>query len=238
VIVTIREINEELKEDNNPKFIEWDAVGADGKEIKPKIYPAIQVNEQWVHFEDRWDEFKGAKDKTYDIERASIKIGQRTWMPVVKATEVKDVFEQKAAVKMQVYNRDNERTSIERQVSAKCACEIASDKDTIEQILSNAEKIAQWIARREAEAIAEVIKVAKEEEPAQGPLRTTKAPPESAEAVEFDDSPIANRGELWSRCKNYNISRAEGLKLLELDDQSQIVDLDEAWQIIFDSKFL
>jgi len=38
------------------------------------------------------------------------------------------------------------RLSIERQTSVKCACEIASDDATIEQILETAEKIAGWIA--------------------------------------------------------------------------------------------
>ena len=100
MIITIREISEEFKENGEPKYIEWDAVGADGKEIKPKIYPAIQVNEQWIHFKDRWDEFKNAKNKTYDIERASVKVEQGTWMPVIKATEVKDVLAKEAIAKV------------------------------------------------------------------------------------------------------------------------------------------
>ena len=119
MLVTIKAISEELKEDGSPKHIEWEAVGADGKETKPKIYPAIQVNEQWIHFEDRWDEFKNAKDKTYDIERASIKIGQRTWMPIIKAVEVKDVFRQEAVREVQAMAQDDRQTSIEGQVALK-----------------------------------------------------------------------------------------------------------------------
>ena len=41
-----------------------------------------------------------------------------------------------------------QRQSIERQVSVKCACEIASNNETIEQILETAEKIAGWIAKK------------------------------------------------------------------------------------------
>jgi len=40
-----------------------------------------------------------------------------------------------------------QRQSIERQVSIKCACEIASTDEPIEQILETAGKIAKWIAQ-------------------------------------------------------------------------------------------
>lgn len=77
------------------------------------------------------------------------------------------------------------------------------------------------------------------------PVQTTTKAPEKlkaqakviSEEVEFDSSPIENLGALWTRCKNYDISKAEGLELLELTDQSQIVDLDEAWKTIFNRKF-
>ena len=41
-----------------------------------------------------------------------------------------------------------QRHSIERQTSIKCACEIASNGETIEQILETAGKIAKWIANK------------------------------------------------------------------------------------------
>ena len=56
--------------------------------------------------------------------------------------------------------------------------------------------------------------------------------------VEFDGSPIKNRGELWSRCKNYGISKSEGLELAGVIQQSDIADLDATWKIIFDRKFI
>jgi len=55
--------------------------------------------------------------------------------------------------------------------------------------------------------------------------------------IEFDGSPIKNLGELWSRCKNYGISRAEGLELADVN-QADIADLDATWKIIFDRRFL
>ena len=55
--------------------------------------------------------------------------------------------------------------------------------------------------------------------------------------IEFDGSPIKNLGELWSRCKNYNISKSEGLELAGVN-QSDISDLDATWKIIFDRKFI
>jgi len=150
MILTIKAVSEELKEDNSPKHIEWTAAGADGKEIKVKLYPIIQINEQWLHFEDRWDEFKSARDKTYNIERANIKVEKGYWKPVIKATQVKDIIKQKAGEIWEAHPQaqDNRQVSIERQVSIKCACDIASDTDTLEQILKNAEKIYQWIAQQ------------------------------------------------------------------------------------------
>ena len=127
MLITIKTVSEELKDDGSPKHLEWEAVGADGKETKPKIYPAIQVNEQWIHFEDRWDEFKNAKDKTYDIERASIKIGQRTWMPVIKAVEVKDILKQEAVREVQAMVQDDRQVSIEGQVALKEIGELLRD---------------------------------------------------------------------------------------------------------------
>jgi len=62
-------------------------------------------------------------------------------------------------------------------------------------------------------------------------------PAQPAKVPEFDGSHIANYGELWSRCKNYGMTKAEGLKLASIKDQFELTDLDEAWKTIFDNKF-
>lgn len=112
MIITIKATSEELKDDK-PYYIEWEAVGTDGKEIKVKLYPSIKIGETWLHFEDRWDEFKGAQDKSYDIERASIKQeGNRVWKPVIKATEVKDVFLLKAKAEFDKAETNERQKSI------------------------------------------------------------------------------------------------------------------------------
>ena len=70
------------------------------------------------------------------------------------------------------------------------------------------------------------------------PAKAEKAEPaQPAEVPEFDGSHIANYGELWSRCKNYGMTKAEGLKLASIKDQFELTDLDEAWKTIFDNKF-
>lgn len=61
--------------------------------------------------------------------------------------------------------------------------------------------------------------------------------PVNPDDVEFDGSKVQSFGDLWTRCKNYGIPKSEGLQLLELDNQEQIIDLDEAWKTIFDRKF-
>ena len=115
MIITIKAISEELKDDGNPKHIEWEVVSADGKEIKVKLYPTLQIDENWLHFEDRWDEFKNAHNKSYDIERANIKVEKGYWKPIIKATEVKDVFLKKAQEQLQT----GREQSIETQVAIK-----------------------------------------------------------------------------------------------------------------------
>jgi len=68
--------------------------------------------------------------------------------PFVKDFEVvEDVFVAQATEKVQTQVKTERNDSIERQVSVKCACELASPEETIEHILVNAEKIAQWIRR-------------------------------------------------------------------------------------------
>ena len=124
MLVAIKAISEELKEDGSPKHIEWTAAGADGKDIKVKLYPAIQVNEKWIHFEDRWDEFKNAFDKTYDIERANIKVEKGYWKPVTEATEVKNVFKKEALREVQKEVGDTRSLSIEQQVIIKALTEL------------------------------------------------------------------------------------------------------------------
>ena len=140
MIISIKAISEELKDDK-PYYIEWEAVGADGKDIKVKLYPSIKIGEEWLHFEDRWDEFKGALNKSYDIERASIKQeGNRVWKPVIKATEIKDVFQKKALEQVQA----NREQSIETQVAIK---EVGEDWRTGKRKDSDALVIAreQWL---------------------------------------------------------------------------------------------
>ena len=61
---------------------------------------------------------------------------------------------------------------------------------------------------------------------------------EAPEIPEFDGSAIANFGELWSRCKNYGISKTDGLKLYGVNDQVEIsTPHDETWRLIFSKRF-
>lgn len=64
-----------------------------------------------------------------------------------------------------------------------------------------------------------------------------KTSPINPENVEFDDTPIGNLGDLWTRCKNFGITKSEGLELLELSSQEEITDLDKDWKTIFERKF-
>ena len=63
------------------------------------------------------------------------------------------------------------------------------------------------------------------------------APKEAGKTVEFDPSPVKNFGELWTRCKNYGISKVEGLASLKVKSQADIADLDDAWRAIFKDRF-
>ena len=63
------------------------------------------------------------------------------------------------------------------------------------------------------------------------------APKEAGKTVEFDPSPIRNFGNLWTRCKNYGISKVEGLASLKVKSQDDIADLDDAWRAIFKDRF-
>jgi len=119
MLITVKSVNEILNEKNEPKNIEWNAVGADGHEVKVKLYPSIKQGDAWLHFEERWDEFKDAKDKTYDIERANIKLEKGYWKPVIKATEIKDVMMKEATRKVTEDAIDNRQVSIEGQVALK-----------------------------------------------------------------------------------------------------------------------
>jgi len=204
VIVTIRGVSEELKENNQPKCIEWDAVGGDGKEIKPKIYPAIQVNEQWIHFEDRWDEFRNARDKTYDIERANIKVEKGYWMPVIKATKVENIFVKEAMERV----GDNRESSIEAQVAFKGAIELLANKmsfdETTDARLRNlhytiVESALRWgIGKLDpAVEIISVVKGAKVE-----PTKETKGQDKSEDRPDSREGTreigeIKRRGKLW-----------------------------------------
>jgi len=119
MLVVVKKINEELKEDGSPKSLEWEVVSADGKEGKVKLYPQVKIGDEWLHLEGRWEELRNARDKTYDIERANIKVAKGYWKPVTKATEVKDVFKKEALREVQIIAQDDRQVSIECQVALK-----------------------------------------------------------------------------------------------------------------------
>ena len=142
MIITVKEVIEEKKPTGEPKQIEWGAVGADGKDIKVKLYPSIKQGDEWLHFEDRWDEFRNAKDKTYDIERANIKVEKGYWKPVIKATEVKDVFV-KEAIKQVI---DEQSVIKNRSVVLSYSKDLAMEgKIEVHQIAAYAEVFYRYI---------------------------------------------------------------------------------------------
>lgn len=159
MIITIREVNEELKDDGSPKYIEWLAAGADGKEIKLKLYPAIQVNEEWIHFEDRWEEFLNAKDKTYDIERASIKLERGYWKPVIEAKEVKDILVKEAQKKVEEKSVDTRDKSMAISYAKDL---VVADKIPITELITQADKIYTYITGGDDEALQIHKEIAKE----------------------------------------------------------------------------
>ena len=133
MIITIKEVKEEIVEGTS-KFIEWTCAGTDGKDIKVKLYPTLKQDDEWLHFEDRFEEFRNAKDKTYEIERANIKVEKGYWKPVIKAEEIKNVFKQEAIKEIQKESVDNRQVSIEGQVAIKAIVDLwiagkLTDKD-------------------------------------------------------------------------------------------------------------
>lgn len=116
-----------------------------GNETKIKKGQGGKLQERW-----EWLDGEG-------IGKAiKLTIGEFKGYPyVADFTVVKDEFVAKAAEKVQgqvrVERNDSieaRNESIERQVSIKCACEIALPEDSIDQILRVAEKIAQWIKNK------------------------------------------------------------------------------------------
>jgi len=133
MIITIKEVKEEIVE-GTTKFIEWTCAGGDGKDIKVKLYPTLKQGDEWLHFEDRFEEFRNAKDKTYEIERANIKVDKGYWKPVIKADEIKNVLKQEAIKEIQKGAVDTRQASIEGQVAIKAIVDLwiagkLTDKD-------------------------------------------------------------------------------------------------------------
>ena len=93
-----------------------------------------------AHLENRIVDFKKEKNGNF-WNIVELKLGDITEGP----TKQPEIFHATGTEVHPSFTREN---SIERQVSVKCACEIASPEDSIEEILDNAEKIAQWIKRR------------------------------------------------------------------------------------------
>ena len=119
MLIVVKQVKEEFKPDGSPKLIEWEVLSVDGRKSKVKIYPAIQIDEQWLHLEDRWSEFRNAQHKTYDIEQANVKAAKGFWRPLIKAIEVKDIPQKQAIAQVQEQEQDNTRVSIEAQVAIK-----------------------------------------------------------------------------------------------------------------------
>ena len=127
------------------------------------------------------------------------------------------------------YDSPEQRTSIEAQTAFKGVVELmVAGIIKPEYLLAKA--AINWAADRFGiKYLPEAKAATKKAEKAQ--------PAQPAKVPEFNGSHITNYGELWSRCKNYGMTKAEGLKLASVKDQSELTDLDEAWKIIFNSKF-
>ena len=127
-----------------------------------------------------------------------------------------------------------ERDSIEAQVAVKCIFGISENLNTMgikpsDDFKRVFEKAFTWCEARLDTAMKVPAKASAKAKAASAPI--------NLEDVEFDGSLVASFGDLWTRCKNYNISKSEGLQLLELGSQEEIIDLDEAWKSIFNRKF-
>jgi len=235
-IITIKAISEELKEDGNPKHIEWEAMGADGKDIKVKLYPQVKLGDEWIHFEDRWDEFRKAQNKTYDIERANIKVEKGYWKPIIKATQVKDILKQQALEELQTTAQDNKQMSIEGQVALKEIGELLrANTEIAATFCESHQKLIELYFIKLYDIMNKFVyggeKEHKETKVSQEvPIVEVKASsqPKSIEPA------LKNVGELFSRCVKAGINRKQAMELLGITHPSEIVDLDDAWQTILE----
>lgn len=129
-----------------------------------------------------------------------------------------------------------ERDSIEAQVAVKCVFGlreylINANVDPAEDFAKVFNKAMVWCeARIDASMKAPVKASAKA-------IPKAISTPINPEDVEFDGSPVQSLGDLWTRCKNYNISKSDGLQLLGIGSQEEVIDLDEAWRAIFNRNF-
>ena len=127
-----------------------------------------------------------------------------------------------------------ERESIEAQVAVKSILLLAASGYVNERLQKSCERALDWCDSRLDITLAKPVKKSM---PTLTKSKTELAPSPEKREVVFDPSPVGNFGELWNRCKNFDIPKSEGLALMELKDQSEIVDLDETWRTIFTRKF-
>lgn len=124
-----------------------------------------------------------------------------------------------------------ERESIEAQVAVKAICQLVSNWPEHETLTDDVARVLAKAIEWSEQKIDRALSV----KPAPAASSAAKSPPVPSgklDTGQVDMSPIQHRGDLWMRCKNIGVGQIEGLNILGIENQEDIIDLDEAFSAI------